>query len=74
MTVESQQPSPWHNGTIVRLNLAAGFGYVQEPQHGTFIFLVGRALRHADAHRLAVGKAVRFRLSGNGRVDELSPE
>lgn len=65
----------WRSGTIVRLNVAAGFGYVREVTGlGTYIFLVGLALRHSEVHLLAVGRPVRFALSGKGRVDALVAE
>jgi len=59
-------------GTIVRLNLAAGFGYVRDaPGENCYIFLVGRALTHAAARQMRVGALVEFTVSGNGRVDEI---
>jgi len=57
-------------GTIVRLNLAAGFGYVRDaPGENCYIFLVGRALTHAAVRQLRVGAPVEFKVSGHGRVD-----
>lgn len=65
----------WLSGTIVRLNVAAGFGYVREVTgQGTYIFLVGLALRHSEVRLLAVGRPVRFALSGNGRIDALGAD
>lgn len=60
-------------GTVTRLNREAGFGYVSEDGGGhNYIFVVGKAITHRDAGGLFVGKKVRFRVSGIGRVDELS--
>ncbi len=61
-------------GTIARMNAGAGFGYVRDASgEHSFIFIVGKALTHADARRLSVGAEVQFRVSGQGRVDELVP-
>lgn len=64
--------STLQQGTIARLNLGAGFGYVRDAmgQH-CFILLVGRALTHSEARKLSPGGLVRFRVSGQGQVDEL---
>ncbi|MFG5408117.1 cold shock domain-containing protein [Piscinibacter sakaiensis] len=59
-------------GTVARLNPGAGFGYVRDAEgRHSYIFVIGRALKHSQARTLTVGKAVRFRVSGQGRVDEL---
>jgi cold shock CspA family protein len=60
-------------GTVTRLNPDAGFGYVSDAglQHA-YIFVFGKALSYREARELAVGKQVNFRVSGQGRVDELS--
>lgn len=59
-------------GTIVRLNLDAGFGYVRDASaENCFIFVVGLALKHSQMRKLSVGSLVMFRVSGQGRVDEL---
>lgn len=59
-------------GTVVRLNTDAGFGYVRDAKaERSYIFLFGRAIKHSQVHLLAVGKPVKFRVSGQGRVDEL---
>lgn len=59
-------------GTVERLNLSAGFGYVRDATgEFCYIFVVGTALTHADARRLVVGKHVKFRLSGGRRVEEV---
>ncbi len=61
-------------GTIARLNADAGFGYVRDASgEHSFIFVVGKAITHAEARRLSVGAEVQFRVSGQGRVDELIP-
>lgn len=59
-------------GTVARLNPGAGFGYVRDAKgENSYIFLVGKALKHSQARMLSVGKAVMFRVSGHGQVDEL---
>lgn len=61
-------------GRVTRLNLGAGFGYVQtEDGVHSYIFLVWRALRHAQANKLRVGQPVQFRLGELGRVNEVRP-
>ncbi|WP_041930445.1 cold shock domain-containing protein [Methylibium petroleiphilum] len=59
-------------GTVASLNQKAGFGYVDDAdgQH-RYIFVFGTALKHSQARMLTVGKPVKFRVSGHGRVDEL---
>jgi cold shock CspA family protein len=72
MAIEEPESMHLQRGTIARLNLHAGFGYVREAAgENAYIFLTGKALTHADARRLVVSKEVRFRVSGHGRVDEL---
>jgi cold shock protein len=58
--------------TVARLEPDAGFGYVRDKagEH-SYIFVVGKALKHAQARKLTIGKAVKFRVSGQGRVEEL---
>lgn len=57
---------------MVRLNFAAGFGYVRDAAgQQTYMFIVERALKHSAMRALSLGKSVRFRVSDNGRVDEL---
>ena len=59
-------------GTVARLNPGAGFGYVRDAKgEHSYIFVVGKALKHSQARMLSVGKQVRFRVSGQGQVDEL---
>lgn len=72
MATESAGTAELQRGSISRLNLAAGFGYVRDAggEHA-YIFLVGTALTHAQVRQLSVGAPVRFRVSGQGRVDEL---
>jgi cold shock CspA family protein len=61
-------------GTVARLNVNAGFGYVRDASgQDSYIFLLGRALKWARVKELKVGTAVLFRTSGQGRVDELVP-
>ena len=72
MTTSSFTKASMQNGTIARLNPAAGFGYVSDQSgHHQYIFVFGYAIKHAMAKSLFVGKAVHFRVSGAGRVDEL---
>jgi CspA family cold shock protein len=72
MSKSTMAEANFQQGTVVRLNLSAGFGYVQDEMgENTYIFLVGKALNHAQARGLSLGKAVKFRVSGQGRVDEL---
>lgn len=72
MTTDEVAEGKLQHGTVARLNRDAGFGYVRDAkgQH-SFIFLVGKALSHSQGRALCVGKPVRFRVSGQGRVDEL---
>ncbi|CDW93416.1 MULTISPECIES: cold-shock protein [unclassified Thiomonas] len=59
-------------GTVVRLNPDRGFGYVLDAtETHSYIFVVGKALSNVEAGRLRVGARVRFRLRGQGRVEEL---
>jgi len=59
-------------GTVARLNPTAGFGYVRDAKgEHSYIFLLGRAIKHSQAQKLSVGKPVKFRVSGQGQVDEL---
>lgn len=59
-------------GTVVRLDLQSGFGYVADAQKEHFyIFVDGKALTHAEVRKLRVRATVQFRTSGRGRVDEL---
>lgn len=64
--------SKLQQGTVARLNPNAGFGYVRDAKgEHSYIFLVGKAIKHSQVGQLAVGKSVKFRVSGQGRVDEL---
>lgn len=62
---EGMQP-----GVVSRLNLDVGFGYVSDAEHA-YIFVIGKAISNRDAHRLAVGKTVQFRLGAPDRLVEL---
>lgn len=64
-----------HTGTVTRLNVDAGFGYVRVagPDGGTWIFVVERALSHRVMRQLSVGAAVQFDVDGRGRVLGLVP-
>lgn len=57
-----------HHGTIVRLNRTAGFGYVRDREGGAFIFVVEKALTHAQFRKLELGTEVRYRLDARLRV------
>ena len=72
MTAPDSTTSRLQSGTVVQLNPSAGFGYVRN-QSGDhqYIFVFGTAIRRSVAKSLFVGKSVRFRVSGMGRVDEL---
>ncbi len=61
----------FREGTIARLNRDAGFGYVQDLTGHCYIFVFGTAIKRSKTGPLRVGLAVRFRVSGQGRVDEL---
>lgn len=64
--------SELRSGTVAKLNRDAGFGYVDDADGlHRFIFVAGHALRRADFGKLKLGSSVRFRTSGQGRVDEL---
>lgn len=59
-------------GTICQYQPRAGFGYVQDAtRKHTYLFLVGKAIRHSDARGLHVGERVHFRVEAPGRVIEL---
>lgn len=69
------EPAPRQSGTILRLNVDAGFGYVHdERKQNAFIFILGKAIRFADARGLEVGERVSFRVDSQGRVSELLRE
>ena len=72
MTTLSSTTSPLQAGTVVRLNPNAGFGYVRD-QKGDhqYIFVFGTTIRRSVAKSLSIGMAVHFRVSGQGKVDEL---
>ena len=60
------------SGTVSRLELAAGFGYVcNAAGDHSYIFIVGKAITHAQVRKLAVGAPVSFCVSGQGHVDEI---
>lgn len=66
------QESQMQPGTVVRLELLSGFGYVADSDRKhCYIFVVGNALSRAEVRKLKVGSPVHFRTSGRGRVDEL---
>lgn len=58
------------HGVVSRLNLEAGFGYVNDAEHAC-IFVIGQAISNRDARRLAVGKTVQFKLGAPDRLVEL---
>lgn len=61
-------------GTVSRLNLDAGFGYVRDADAPhAYIFLVGKALKHSTAASLKVGSRVRYRLGERDSVEVLEP-
>lgn len=68
----TEEPQP---GTITRLDLDAGLGYVSDAglQHA-YIVVIGKTLTNREARKLFVGKKVLFRLSGSDRVVELVVE
>lgn len=64
--------SDTRTGTISKLNVGAGFGYVSDDDKvHHYIFVFGHALRRSAGAKLRIGDKVRFRTSGQGRVDEL---
>ena len=72
MTTLNLSAVPMQEGTVARLNLKAGFGYVRDQSgENEYIFIIGFALKNSQAKNLSVGAPVRFRVSGKGRVDEL---
>lgn len=72
MTALKSNSTPLQEGTVARLNPGAGFGYVRDRTGSNeYIFVFGSALKRAQAKNLSVGKTVQFRVSGQGRVDEL---
>jgi cold shock CspA family protein len=59
-------------GTVTRLNLDVGFGYVRDAAgENAYVFVVGQALTHTQVRRLSVGQRVQFRVSGQGQVKVL---
>ena len=63
-----------HIGTVVRLNLSSGFGYVRdEAGEHTWIFVVEHAPSHRVMQQLRVGAKVRFTLDEWHRVSCLVP-
>lgn len=59
-------------GTVAKLNLSSGFGYVADDDGiHSYIFVAGHALPRSSCARLQVGSRVQFRTSGQGRVDQL---
>lgn len=75
MLIHAERPSgPSAEPSAASFGIPAGFGCARYVSSGgAFIILVGRALWHSDVHLLSAVRAVRFRVSGNGRVDELVP-
>lgn len=70
--VASDACEQMRSGTVAKLNLSAGFGYVADDDGvHSYIFVMGHALPRSAGARLQVGSRVRFRTSGQGRVDEL---
>lgn len=68
----SAQPSSLQDGTVCRLELALGFGYVRDAaDRCQYVFLLGKAIRNRDVVNLRVGSTVKFRVEGQGRVTEL---
>lgn len=65
---------PLRSGVVLRLNRAVGFGYVGDDDGvHSYFFLAGKALTHSRFEQLSTGQPVRFRVSGQGQVDELVP-
>lgn len=72
---EDTHSSEWQVGTVTRLSRRGGFGYVRSSAGGEpYIFSVHRALGPSEAHRIRVGRRVRFRVSVAGRVVELASD
>jgi cold shock CspA family protein len=68
-----QFPISAQRGTVIRLNLSAGFGYVRDDSGcGTFVF-VADLVSHRVMRALTVGQAVLFDLDDRGRVVSLVP-
>ena len=60
-------------GTVARLNLGAGFGYVRDDAgRGSFVF-VAELVTHRVLGALRAGQAVRFEMDERGRVVRLVP-
>jgi len=73
MTSTRELPVNLQRGTVARLVPSAGFGYVRDANgENSYIFLIGKAIKHAQARKLSIGKSVTFRVSGQGHVDELA--
>lgn len=72
MDMTNATSKPLQVGTVARLNTNAGFGYVRnEKGDHQYIFVFGSAIKHSNVKNLSVGKAVRFRVTEKGRVEEL---
>jgi CspA family cold shock protein len=71
-TSPARKVASFQQGVVSRLNRSAEFGYVSDRQgEHVYIFVFGSALPRREAARLAEGSRVKFRVSGEGRVDEL---
>ena len=72
MNTSNLSAAPLQEGTVARLNTKAGFGYVRDHSGSNeYIFVFGFAIKHSQAKNLSIGAHVQFRVSGQGRIDEL---
>ncbi len=66
------KPTLLQQGIVSRIDRGAGFGYVVDTVgKNQYIFVFGDAIKRSQTKGLNVGKTVEFRMSGNGRIDEL---
>ncbi len=72
MSTRGEASAKLQSGTVTRLEPGAGFGYVRDAKgENRYIFILGKAIKHAQVRKLSIGKPVSFRVSGQGHVDEV---
>ena len=72
MSPVQAKPTLLQTGIVSRIDRGAGFGYVQDKVgKNQYIFVFGDVIKRSQTKDLNVGKPVEFRVSGNGRIDEL---
>ena len=60
---------PLNIGTIQSLNTDNGFGYILDEQKDkSYMFILGKAIKHRDIRALAVHKKVQYVLNDHGKI------